>query len=102
MGHVFSGAFPILPGKSDRVRNFERELAPHRKDWDRLSRAGTFGFYNVTLQSSPQGDVAIYSFEVADPTRAPRGVGPPAPRRRSRTSLTRASRAAPRVVISGS
>ena len=66
MGHVFSGAFPILAGKSDRVRNFERELAPHREEWDRLSREGTFRFYNVTLQSTPQGDIAIYTFEVAN------------------------------------
>ena len=69
MGHVFSGAFPILPGKSDRVRNFEQELEPHRAEWDRLSREGTFRFYNVTLQSGPQGDTAIYSFEVADPSK---------------------------------
>ena len=69
MGYVFSGAFPILPGKSDRVRNFEQELAPHLKAWDRLSREGTFRMYSVTLQSGPQGDVAIYSFEVADPTK---------------------------------
>ena len=70
MGHVFSVALPILAGKSGRVRNFERELEPHRKEWDRLSREGTFRFYNVTFQSGPQGDVAIYSFEVADPTKA--------------------------------
>jgi len=69
MGHVFSGAFPILAGKSDRVRSFARELEPHRSEWDRLSREGTFRFYNVTLQADPRGDVAIYSFEVADPTK---------------------------------
>jgi len=69
MGHVFSGAFPILPGKSDRVRNFEREFEPHREEWDRLSREGTFRMYNVTLQSGPQGDMAIYAMEVADPSR---------------------------------
>ena len=69
MGHVFSGAFPIRPGKSDRVRDFEQELAPHRQEWDRLCREGTFRFYNVTLQSGPQGDMAIYSFEVADPSK---------------------------------
>lgn len=55
MGHVFSGAFTTLPGKSDRVRNFERELAPHHEEWDRLSREGTFRMYNVTLQSGPRG-----------------------------------------------
>ena len=58
MGHVFSVALPILAGKSGRVRNFERELEPHRKEWDRLSREGTFRFYNVTFQSGPQGPAA--------------------------------------------
>jgi hypothetical protein len=69
VGYVFSGAFPILPGKSGRVRNFEQELAPYRQEWDRLSREGTFRFYNVTLQSGPTGDLAIYAFEVEDPSR---------------------------------
>jgi len=67
---VFSGAFPIIPGKSERVRNFARELAPHREEWDGLCRGGTFRFYNVTLQSGPQGDVAVYSMEIADPSKA--------------------------------
>ena len=70
MSYVFAGAFPVLPGKSDRVRNFERELAPHRAEWDRLSQEGTFRMYTVTLQSGPQGDIAIYSMELADPSRA--------------------------------
>jgi hypothetical protein len=72
MGYMFAGAFPILEGKSG-VTNFEREPAPHRDEWDRLCREGTFRFYNVTLQSGPQGDVAVYSMEVADPTKARTG-----------------------------
>jgi hypothetical protein len=75
VGYVFSGAFPILPGKSDRVRNFVKELEPHRAEWDRLSREGTFRFYNVTLESLPTGDIAIYSMEVADPSKARMSFG---------------------------
>ena len=70
VGYIFSGAFPVLPGKSDRVRNFEQEVAPHREEWDRLSDEGTFRFYSITLQSGLDGDVAIYSMEIADPSKA--------------------------------
>lgn len=69
MGYVFSGAFPVLPGKSERVKNFEKELQPYRAEWDRLCDECTFRFYNITLQSGPDGDVAIYSMEFADPTK---------------------------------
>jgi len=69
---VFAATFPILPGKSDRVRNFEKEVAPHRAEWDRLSHAGTFRFYNVYLSSLPIGDFAIYVFDVQDPSKAGR------------------------------
>ena len=69
MGYIVSGAFPVLPGKSERVKNFEQELAPHRAEWDRLCDECTFRFYNVTLQSGPDGDVAVYSMEFADPNK---------------------------------
>jgi hypothetical protein len=69
MGMIFGGAFPVLPGKSDRVRNFAQELAPHRAEWDRLSKEGTFRFYDVRLQESPAGDIAIYTMEFEDPSR---------------------------------
>ena len=69
MSHIFAGAFPVLPGKSQRVRDFEKELAPHRAEWDRLSIDGTFRFYNVTLQPGQDGDIAIYTFEIEDATK---------------------------------
>ena len=75
--HVYSGAFPVLPGKEDRVRNFEQELAPHREEWDRLcSEAGDYEFYNVALQPTMDGGhLAIYTFGMNDPASARRSFG---------------------------
>lgn len=71
MAMVFAGAFPVLEGKSDRVRNFEAEVAPHREEWDRLcAEAGDYDFYNVYLQPGPQGDTAIYVFGLNEPQNA--------------------------------
>ena len=71
MTRIGAGAFPVVPGKSDRVRNFESELAPHREEWDRLCReAGDYEFYTVSLQTGPQGDTAIYAFGLNHPAKA--------------------------------
>ena len=68
MAYVASAAFPVLPGKADRVRNFAQEVAPHKAEFDRLCRdAGAFRYFNVTLQPSPMGDLCIYSFVFDDP-----------------------------------
>ncbi|OEO31043.1 hypothetical protein VW23_018315 [Devosia insulae DS-56] len=70
MAYMMSAAFPVRPGKEDRVRNFEKELAPHRAEWDRLCReAGDFKFFSVTLQETPMGNLMIQSFVFNDPTK---------------------------------
>ena len=70
MAYMASGAFPILPGKADQVKNFEQELAPHRAEWDRLSREyGGFSHFNITLQEGPDGDLAVYSMVLDDPSK---------------------------------
>jgi hypothetical protein len=69
MAYMGSGVFPVLPGKADRVRNFEQELAPHRAEFERLCReAGGYRHWNLTLQEGPGGDWAIYSFVFDDPS----------------------------------
>jgi hypothetical protein len=74
MSTVIAAAIPVLPGKSDRVRQFEQELEPYRAEWDRLSmEMGDFSFYNMYLRSSPQGDLVIYVFELNDPAAARTG-----------------------------
>jgi hypothetical protein len=69
MTYVSAAALPVLPGQSDRVRNFAEELEPHLKEFERLNKEGTFTRFQVQLQESPEGDLAIYVFEVEDPSR---------------------------------
>ncbi len=70
MAYMASGAFPVLPGKADRVRNFGQELAAHRAEWERLCReCGAFTHFNVTLQEGPMGDLCIYSMVFEDPSK---------------------------------
>lgn len=72
MGTLIPAALPVLPGQSDRVRNFEKEMEPHRAEFERLNKEATVTRYTTHLQESPQGDIAIHTFEVEDPSRVPR------------------------------
>ena len=69
MGHVIAYAVPVLPGQSDRVRDFGRELSAVRDRYDELNRAATVSRHVVFLKSSPAGDVAIHIMETNDPSR---------------------------------
>jgi hypothetical protein len=69
MGVLIPAALPVLPGQSDRVRNFKTELAPHRDEWERLNRVATVTRYAVHLQETPMGDLAIHVMEADDPSR---------------------------------
>ncbi|HJP65605.1 MAG TPA: hypothetical protein VKA30_04795 [Actinomycetota bacterium] len=70
MAYVTAAAFPVLPGQADRVRNFAKELEPHMEEFERLNKeAGDFRRFSVFLQESPMGDLAIFVFEVADPSK---------------------------------
>lgn len=68
MGVLIAAALPVLPGQSDRVRTFARDLEPHQEEWERLNREATVTRYVTYLQESPQGDVAIVIMEADDPT----------------------------------
>jgi hypothetical protein len=69
MSYVSAAAFPILPGQAERVRNFGAELEEHREEFERLNREhGVFRRFSVFLQESPMGDLALYVFELADPS----------------------------------
>lgn len=37
MGDLFAAALPVLPGQSERVRNFAKELAAVRGEYDELN-----------------------------------------------------------------
>lgn len=76
MAYMVSGAFPVLPGKADRVRNFGKELAPNQAEFERLCReCGGFTHFNVTLQESPMGDLAIYAMVLEDPSKVRMAFG---------------------------
>ena len=70
MPYMASVALPVLPGKAERVRSIGQEIAVHQAEWDRLCReAGSFRFYNVTLQQNPAGDLCIYSMVLDEPDK---------------------------------
>ncbi len=69
MGHLIVAALPVLPGQSDRVRNFGKDLEEHRAEFDRLNREATITRYVSYLHESPQGDVEIVIMEADDPSR---------------------------------
>ena len=76
MAFMGSVALPVLPGKTERVRNIGKEIAAHQAEWDRLCReTGAFQHYNVTLQESPQGDLCIYSMVLEDPGKVRMAFG---------------------------
>lgn len=67
---VFAFAIPILPGKSDQVRAFGRELSGPRREEDRASlRRLGISRESRHLQQTPQGDFLLVYFEAADVQR---------------------------------
>ena len=61
MAYMASGAFPVLPGKADRVRNFGKEVAAHQAEWERLCReCRGFTHFNVTLQDPDNNEEMGY------------------------------------------
>jgi len=69
MGMLITVALPVLPGQSDRVRNFATEIAPHIAEFERLNREATVTRYVSYLQELPTGDVELVVMEVDDPTK---------------------------------
>jgi hypothetical protein len=69
MGILIPAAIPVMPGQTDRVRNFQKELEPHRKEWERLNEEATVTRYGVYLVETPKGDWAIHVMEADDPTK---------------------------------
>lgn len=69
MGYWIAAALPVLPGKSDRVRNFRQEIEPHIGEFERLNREATVTRYANWLQESPAGDIEIVVMEAEDASR---------------------------------
>jgi hypothetical protein len=61
---VFSGMFPILPGKEDAARAWAKEVAGPRKDgFDALNRRGEITRETWTIQTTPGGSFMLVWFE---------------------------------------
>jgi hypothetical protein len=63
-------AIPILPGKTEQVRQFARELSGSRKAEFQASRQKLGAHERSFLQSTPAGDVVIVTLEADDPGAA--------------------------------
>lgn len=61
---VFSGMFPILPGKEGAFRAWVKEVADPRKDgFDALNRGGDITRETWALQATPEGSFFLLWFE---------------------------------------
>lgn len=69
MGQLIVAALPVLPGQTDRERNFGKEIEEHREEFDRLNKEATITRYVSYLQESPQGDIEIIVMEADDPSK---------------------------------
>ena len=72
MGAIFAAALPVLPGQTERVRNFAAEVGVHRETYDELNRNATLSRHVVFLQTAPDGDLAIHVMEGEDLSRIAR------------------------------
>ncbi|HEX2241148.1 MAG TPA: hypothetical protein VHJ82_08435 [Actinomycetota bacterium] len=68
MGAIFAAALPVLPGQSERVRNFGQELQAVRDEYDELNRKATLSRHILFLQPGPP-DMAIHVMEGEDLTK---------------------------------
>lgn len=70
MSYLAAVAFPVLPGQSERVKNFGQEVEPHTEEFERLNReAGDFKRFSVFFQETPMGDLALFVLEFDDPSK---------------------------------
>ena len=72
MGVQIPVVLPVVPGQSDRVRNFGQEVEAHKQEFERLNREATVTGYGVWLQETPMGDFAIHTIVAEDPTKLAR------------------------------
>jgi hypothetical protein len=64
-------AFPVLPGKTEKAREFVKSLnTEHAKDFAALEKKLKTTKEALFLQSSPQGDLIIDYYECANPRKS--------------------------------
>ncbi len=68
-------AVPILPGSESLVQKWIRESSANSKEHDKVFRAAGISREQVWVQQSPQGALAVVSFEVKDAGSAFKTLG---------------------------
>lgn len=63
-------AAPILPGGLEQMKKWNKEMIVNNRDHDEVFLAAGISREQVWLQHTPQGDFAVVSFEVKDPSKA--------------------------------
>lgn len=61
---------PILPGGLEHMKKWNKEMLMHNKEHDEVFRSAGISREQVWVQHTPQGDFAVVSFEVKDPSKA--------------------------------
>src|SRR5919106_5024092 len=69
---VIAFAMPVLPGRSERVAGFGKELEPLRDEFEQLNRRATISRQLMFLQRTPMGDVIVNVWEIDDPAKVDR------------------------------
>jgi flagellar motility protein MotE (MotC chaperone) len=68
-------AFPVLPGKSEKARQFMKSLkTEHARDFAALEKKLETTKEAVFLQSSPGGDMIIDYYECAHPQKSAKAL----------------------------
>lgn len=61
---------PILPGGLEQMKKWNKEMIVNNRDHDEVFLAAGIAREQVWVQHTPQGDFAVVSFEVKDPSKA--------------------------------
>ena len=75
MTEAFAFATPIVPGKSEVLRQFTEEMeGPRRNELEESRRRLGMTAERAWIQETPQGDIVIVYWEVEDVQRALEGM----------------------------
>jgi len=72
---VFTGAFPVLPGKEDDARKFAEETRGRLEDFAVSQKRHGITKEEWTLQQTPMGSLVLVRFESDDPGASLAGFG---------------------------
>jgi hypothetical protein len=67
---TYAFAVPVLPGKTEDLKRYAREMnGPRRDEYDRSSRKMGLAVEQLWLQHTPQGDFIVVRWETDNPAK---------------------------------